>query len=71
MKKGLRNVAIGFSLSIIGLSFGLVYWQVARSAELMDNPANRRLILMEQRVVRGGIFDRNGEVLAQTEVKED
>lgn len=71
MKKGLRNVAIGFSLSIVCLSFGLIYWQVVRSTELMDNPANRRLILMEQRVVRGGIFDRNGEVMARTEVNDE
>ncbi|NMA68837.1 MAG: penicillin-binding protein 2, partial [Desulfitobacterium sp.] len=36
------------------------------AADLLENPANRRLVIMEQRVVRGGIFDRNGEVLAQT-----
>lgn len=71
MKKGLRNLALGFSVSIILLSFGLVYWQVIRSESLQDNPTNRRLILLEQRVIRGGIFDRNGEVLAQTEVKDD
>jgi penicillin-binding protein A len=70
MKKGLRNVAFGFSLSIICLSFGLVYWQVIRTESLQENPANRRLILLEQRVVRGGIFDRNGEVLAQTKVND-
>ncbi len=66
MKKGLRNIALGFSLSIVCLSFGLVYWQVVRASDLLDNPANRRLVIMEQRVVRGGIFDRNGEVVAQT-----
>lgn len=66
MKKGLRYIAIGLSLSFIFLSFGLVYWQVVRSDALLENPANRRLLLMEQRVVRGGIFDRNGEILAQT-----
>lgn len=70
MKKGLRNLALGFSISIVLLSFGLVYWQVVRSESLQENPANRRLILLEQRVIRGGIFDRNGEVLAQTEVKD-
>jgi peptidoglycan glycosyltransferase len=66
MKKGLKNLALGFSLSIVFLSLGLIYWQVVRSDSLLDNPANRRLILLEQRVIRGGIFDRNGEVLAQT-----
>ncbi|HVJ50554.1 peptidoglycan D,D-transpeptidase FtsI family protein [Desulfitobacterium sp.] len=67
MKKGLRYIALGFSISFIFLSFGLVYWQVVRSDALLNNPANRRLILMEQRVDRGGIFDRNGEILAQTQ----
>lgn len=66
MRKGLRNLALGFSISIVVLSFGLVYWQVVQSNSLQENPANRRLIQLEQRVVRGGIFDRNGEVLAQT-----
>lgn len=71
MKKGLRYIALGFSISVIVLSFGLVYWQVVRSDALMENPANRRLILMEKRVVRGGIFDRNGEILAQTQITDD
>lgn len=71
MKKGLRNIALGFSLGIVFLSFGLIYWQVLRSDALQENPSNRRLILLEQRVVRGGIFDRNGEVLAQTKVTDE
>jgi penicillin-binding protein A len=71
MNKGLRNVALGFTVSIVLLSLGLVYWQVIQSDALQENPTNRRLILMEQRVLRGGIFDRNGEVLAQTKVVQD
>lgn len=71
MKKGLKYIALGFSISFIFLSFGLVYWQVVRSDALLQNPANRRLILMEERVVRGGIFDRNGEILAQTQITDD
>lgn len=71
MRKGLHHIAIGFSISFIFLSFGLVYWQVVRSDALQENPANRRLILMEQRVVRGGIFDRNGEILAQTQTTQN
>ena len=66
MMRGLRQVALGFALSFILLSLGLVYWQVVKSDVLLHNPANRRLVMMEGRVQRGGIFDRNGEVLAQT-----
>ncbi|WP_206811801.1 peptidoglycan D,D-transpeptidase FtsI family protein [Paradesulfitobacterium ferrireducens] len=66
MIRGLRQVALGIASSFILLSLGLVYWQVVKSDALLQNPANRRLVMLEGRVLRGGIFDRNGEVLAQT-----
>lgn len=67
MMQGLRRVALGLAFSFLILGLGLVYWQVGRAEALQDNPANRRLILLEERVQRGGIFDRNGETLAQTQ----
>lgn len=69
MMQGLRRVALGLALSFFILGLGLVYWQVIQSDILLENPANRRLILLEERVKRGGIFDRNGEILAQTQVQ--
>ncbi|MFZ3102928.1 MAG: penicillin-binding transpeptidase domain-containing protein [Desulfitobacteriaceae bacterium] len=66
MNRGLRQVALGFAISFFVLSLGLVYWQVVEADMLQENPTNRRLIRLEERVLRGGIFDRNGEVLAQT-----
>ncbi len=66
MNRGLRQVALGFAISFFVLSLGLVYWQVIEADTLLENPTNRRLIRLEERVLRGGIFDRNGEVLAQT-----
>jgi len=68
--RGVRQVALGMAFSFFVLSLGLVYWQVVQADTLLANPANRRLILMESRVTRGGIFDRNGEILAQTQVSE-
>ena len=65
--RGVRRVALGMAFSFFLLSLGLVYWQVVQADTLLENPANRRLILMENRVTRGGIFDRNGEILAQTQ----
>lgn len=65
--RGVRRVALGMALSFFILSLGLVYWQVVKADVLLENSANRRLILMESRVTRGGIFDRNGEILAQTQ----
>ncbi|HZK55399.1 MAG TPA: penicillin-binding protein 2 [Desulfosporosinus sp.] len=66
--RGVRRVALGMALSFFILSLGLVYWQVAQAGTLMKNPANKRLIYMEDRVTRGGIFDRNGEIIAQTKI---
>ncbi|MGI6119570.1 MAG: peptidoglycan D,D-transpeptidase FtsI family protein [Desulfosporosinus sp.] len=66
--QGIRRVALGIAFSFLVLSLGLVYWQVVQADKLLDNPANRRLILMESRVTRGGIFDRNGEIIAQTQI---
>lgn len=70
MNRGLSRIALCIALSFVFLSFGLVYWQIVKAGELLDHPANRRLVLMEERVTRGGIFDRNGEVLAQTQIVE-
>ena len=65
--RGVRRVALGMAFSFFILSLGLVYWQVVQADMLLENNANRRLILMESRVTRGGIFDRNGEIIAQTQ----
>lgn len=68
--RGVRQVALGMAFSFFVLSLGLVYWQVVQADTLLQNSANRRLILMESRVTRGGIFDRNGEIIAQTQTVE-
>ncbi len=55
-----------------GLSLALGYWQVAR-ADLLNDPAvaGERLRSEEARVHRGRILDRDGEVLAETEIGPD
>ena len=68
--RGVRRVALGMAFSFFILSLGLVYWQVVQADTLLENTANRRLILMESRVTRGGIFDRNGEIIAQTQTSK-
>ena len=68
--RGVRRVALGMAFSFFILSLGLVYWQVVQADTLLENTANRRLILMESRVTRGGIFDRNGEIIAQTQISK-
>ncbi len=45
-------------------------WSVVRAPELRTYPTNPRFILSEDRIRRGRILDRNGEVLAGIEVDE-
>ncbi|NLI91374.1 MAG: penicillin-binding protein 2 [Peptococcaceae bacterium] len=64
---GIRKIALIIVFSFIFLSLGLVYWQVVNADTMLDHPANRRTIYMEKRITRGGIYDRSGVVLAQTQ----
>ena len=49
----------------------LVYFNVVRSKEIINSPYNVRMDSLSDRVVRGSILDKNGEVLAETVVAED
>lgn len=73
MSKSIERVAaiILISFGIIGLALG--YWQVVRAGDLLADPSlNRaRLYEEERRIVRGKILDRDGEVLARTEMTDD
>jgi peptidoglycan glycosyltransferase len=68
---GVRRVALIMVFSFVFLSLGLVYWQVVKADTMLDHPANRRAVFLQERITRGTIFDRNGVVLAQTKVIED
>jgi len=71
VNSGIRKIARIMIFSFIFLSFGLLYWQVVNADTMLDNPANRRAVYLEERITRGGIFDRNGVVLAQTKETPD
>lgn len=49
----------------------LVYFQIFKSRETINNPYNARLETFEKRVVRGDILARDGQILAHTAVGED
>jgi peptidoglycan glycosyltransferase len=70
MNRGIRKIALIFVFSFVFLSMGLLYWQVVQADTMLDNPANRRAVLLENRITRGGIYDRNGVALAQTKQTE-
>lgn len=49
----------------------MVYFNVVRSKDIISSPYNVRQDTFADRVVRGKIFDKAGNVLAQTNVAED
>lgn len=56
---------VGVFLAMVGY---MVYFNVVRSKDIINSPYNVRLDSMADRVVRGKILDRDGNVLAETEV---
>lgn len=66
-----RQVAIILTLSFLVISGGLVYWQIAKSDDLLNYTSNVRMALYSEGIQRGGIFDRNGKVLALSKESTD
>jgi len=67
-----RDLGLAALVGFAGLSAALGYWSVAR-ADLLTHPAvaGERLRSEEARVHRGRILDREGRVLAETEIGPD
>jgi peptidoglycan glycosyltransferase len=58
--------ALVIALALLAVVCG--YWTVVRADWLVAREDNPRRVLYEQRIVRGRILDRDGEVLADVEV---
>ena len=61
-------VFVGLFLIMMGY---IAYFNVVKSREIIRNSHHARLDSLADRVVRGKILDKNGKVLAQTNVSED
>ena len=59
---------VGIFLAMMGY---MVYFHVVRSKDIINSPYNVRLDSMADRVVRGKILDKDGNVLAETEVDDE
>ena len=49
----------------------IVYFTIARAGTFVNSPYNQRQDAFAKSVVRGSITDRNGNILAETQVAED
>lgn len=67
--KKIVNILIAICLLFFALACYLTYFEVFVSPKYITSSYNRRQQLAEDKVLRGSIFDRNGIVLAKSEVK--
>ena len=65
MNAPLRNSFIVVLLLFGSLVFATSWWTVFAAEDLRENPRNRRALLEEERIKRGRILARDGQVLAQ------
>ncbi|MDY0235140.1 MAG: penicillin-binding transpeptidase domain-containing protein [Gudongella sp.] len=63
----LVSLLVGFVVLIGYMS----YFQIFKADIIKNNAYNKRLWIDEESIVRGSIFDRNGEVLAYSEKQDD
>lgn len=75
-KKRARNkefarVTYVFVALFLGMMGYIVYWQAVKSPDIIKSAYNARQDSNAERVVRGSIVDRSGNVLAETSVAED
>ena len=71
LNKEFARITYFFVVLFIALMGYLVYFTIVRADTFVNSPYNQRQDAFAQKVVRGQITDRNGNVLALTDVAED
>lgn len=69
--KEFARVTYLFVALFLALMAYIVYFNIVRAKTIVNSPYNERQDAFADRVIRGNIADRNGNVLATTEVAED
>jgi penicillin-binding protein A len=66
MIKSLNRLTLAILLGFAAVMLSLTYWSVIASDGLLGQNFNPRRVEAEQAIWRGALYDRSGEVLAQT-----
>ena len=66
--KEFARVTYIFVALFLGMMGYIVHFQIVKSQELVNSPYNARKDSFAEQVIRGDILDRNGMVLARTEI---
>jgi peptidoglycan glycosyltransferase len=66
MTKSLNRMALAMLMCFVIVGASLTYWGVVASDSMLARDDNPRRVETEMAILRGGIYDRNGQLLAQT-----
>ena len=64
MTRQINRLTIFFAVGFVVVALATGYWQIVRADGLIERADNPRRVLIERRVPRGALYDRNGLVLA-------
>ena len=67
----IKKILLFFSILFVLVTLYLLYFALFRAKPIADNPYNQRLTQDVDRITRGKIFDRNGELLASNNTDEN
>jgi peptidoglycan glycosyltransferase len=70
LRSNVRRTAVALVACFGVIALALGYWQVVRGADLAQDPANPRVANARVSEPRGRILDRNGVVLADTQMTD-
>ena len=66
LSKNIRNIMSLFLFCFVGLISYIAYFQVFKGPEIAQDTGNRRLWAKRNEVLRGSIYDRDGNLLASS-----
>lgn len=71
INRDILRISIVFVVLFLALMVFMGYFISFRSSAVINNTYNKRAETFKRRVLRGNIYDRNGNVLARTDTYED
>lgn len=67
----IKRILLVFAILFVLVTLYLLYFSLFKAKKVADNSYNQRLTQDADRIVRGKIYDRNGEVLASNNTDEN
>lgn len=66
IEREVTRLLIFMLLSFLGIALAASYWAIIGQDSILNREDNPRLVEAEARIQRGSLYDRNGQLLAQT-----